>query len=187
MMRSSPPDLNSTAGAGSGSGSAAIATSAAIFGSAPSLVQPACSRTLTNLRFARAPACSASSPNSAASCVQATITSASPSALWNAGASLRHSWSCTTCGVPDFKALASALASMPTVRLQLQTLSVLPSRLILLPFPLGLLCSFPLVGGFFLFLGEEHAPRLIQHPEQLPPNPLPPAPPPPTPFSRHCH
>src|SRR5260221_1589403 len=167
MLRSWPPDWSPAAGAGSGSGSAAIATSAAIFGSAPSLVQPACSRTLTNLRFARAPACSASSPNSAASCVQATITSESPSALWNAGASLRHSWSCTTSGVLDFKALASALASMPTVRLQLQTLSVLPSRLILLPFPLGLLCSFPLVGGFFLFLGEEHAARLIQRREQL--------------------
>ncbi len=49
MMRSSPPDLNSTAGAGCGSGSAAMAMSAAIFGVAalPSCDQPACSRTLT--------------------------------------------------------------------------------------------------------------------------------------------
>ena len=160
MTKSSPPDLNSTAGAGSGSGSAAMATSAAIFGvaSVDRTPQPACSRTFTNFKSAR----SASSPKSVASCVHATITSPSPSAAWNAAASLRQSCSWTTSGSLDFNAAASALASIPTVRLQLQTLSVLPARLILLCFPLdilgdlrgGLRGRFPLVGGFLLFLGE---------------------------------
>src|SRR5438552_7436461 len=160
MIRSSPPDLNSTAGAGSGSGSAAMATSAAIFGvaSVDRTPQPACSRTFTNFKSAR----SASSPKSVASCVHATITSPSPSTAWNAAASLRQSCSWTTSGSLDFNAAASALASIPTVRLQLQTLSVLPARLILLCFPLdflgdlrgGLRGRFPLVGGFLLFLGE---------------------------------
>src|SRR5439155_24480624 len=166
MMTTSPLDLKSTAGVGSGSGSAAIARSAAIFGvpcaRAP---QPPCSRTFTNLRLALACACSASSLKSAASCVQATIRSDWPSAAWYAAASLRQSWSWPTIGSLDFSAAESALASMPTVRLQLQTLSVLPSRLILLRFPLRLLRRLGL--RLFFLLTEEHAARLVQRRQQL--------------------
>src|SRR5438105_5699942 len=174
-MRRSPSDLNSTAGAGSGSGSAAIATSAAIFGVASPLraLQPPSSRTLTNFRLALDRACSASSPKSAAPCVHATITSGSVSAAWNAPASLRQSWSCTASASPAFSALASAFASTPMVRLQLQTLSVLPSRLIGLCFPLVFLRYRSLnarlrLGVRLLFLlGEEHAARLVQRRQQL--------------------
>src|SRR5438067_1614978 len=167
-MRRSPPDLNSTAGAGSGSGSAAIATSAAIFGVASPLraLQPPSSRTLTNFRLALDRACSASSPKSAASCVHATITSGSVSAAWNAPASLRQSWSCTASASPAFSALASAFASTPMVRLQLQTLSVLPSRLIGLCFPLVFL-GYRLGVRLLFLLGEEHAARLVQRRQQL--------------------
>src|SRR4051812_31055716 len=166
MMRSSPADLNSTAGVGSGSGSAAIARSAAILGvaSADRSPHPPCSRTLTNLRFARVCACSASSLKSAASCVQATITSGSPSAAWKAAASRRQSWSCTMTASLDFNAAASALASMPIVRLQLQTLSVLPSKLILLCFSLD---RFVFLLRLFFRLGEEHGARLIQRRQEF--------------------
>src|SRR3954471_4273849 len=185
MISTSPADLNSTAGVGSGSGHAAIAISAASFGVACSAVapQPPCSRTLTNLRLVRAPACSASSPKRAASCVQATITSSpAPSAAWNAAASLRQSCSCTTSGAPLFNPLASAAASTATVRLQLQTLSVLPSRLILLFFRDGFLIRRYLrrrmtrlrlhmsrlrLGRFLFRLCEEQRARLIQRRQEL--------------------
>src|SRR5581483_2379544 len=169
MMSRSPADLNSTAGAGSGSGNAAIATSAAIFGvtSAACPLQPPSSRTFTNLTFACERACSASSPKRAASCVQATSTSVSLSTAWNAPASLRQSWSCTASAAPPFSALASAFASIPMVRLQLQTLSVLPSRLIRLRFPLVFLGNHRLVGRLLFLLVEEHRARLVQRREQL--------------------
>src|SRR6185503_3718348 len=164
-ISTSPPDLNSTAGIGSGSGSAAAAMSAAILGVAsacvafPPCIHPACSRTLTKrIGFE-----SASSPNSAASCVQATSSSsAAPSAAWNAAASLRHSWSCTTSGSAAPSAADSALASSPTVWLQLQTLSVLLARLILLRLPLWLL-----VLGLLLLLREEHGAHLVERGEEL--------------------
>src|SRR6202008_2331488 len=165
-MSTSPADLNSTAGAGSGSGSAAIATSAAILGvaSAPRALQPPSSRTFTNLTLACARACSASSPKSVASCVQATITSGSVSAAWNAAASLRQSWSCTASAAPPFSAAASAFASTAMVRLQLQTLSVLPSRLIRLRFPLVFL-RLRLGRRLLVLLGEEQRARLVQRRE----------------------
>ena len=53
-----------------------------------------------------------------------------PTAAWNAPASLRQSSWCTVSGSPDLSAAASAFASSASVWLQLQTLSVLPSRLI---------------------------------------------------------
>src|SRR4051812_26630831 len=165
MISTSPADLNSTAGVGSGSGNAAIAISAASFGVACSAFapQPPCSRTLTNLRLVRAPACSASSPKSAASCVQATITSSpAPSAAWNAAASLRQSCSCTTSGAPLFSPFASAAASTATVRLQLQTLSVLPSRLILLFFPQSFL-----IRAFRFRLCKKQPARLVERREHL--------------------
>src|SRR6185503_10320113 len=169
MISTCPADLNSTAVAGSGSGSAAIATSAAIFGMvlARSPDQPACSRTLTNCSFAWEPAPAASSPNSGASCVQATITSLSPSAAWNAPASRRQSWSWTCRGSFSFSAEASAFASSATVRLQLQTLSVLPSRLIgVLLFGFRLVLLFL---GFLLFflLVEVQDLRLVEGREQI--------------------
>src|SRR3954451_20214769 len=173
MISTSPADLNSTAGVGSGSGNAAIAISAASFGVACSAFapQPPCSRTLTNLRLVRAPACSASSPKRAASCVQATITSSpAPSAAWNAAASLRQSCSCTTSGAPLFNPLASAAASTATVRLQLQTLSVLPSRLILLFFPQSFLIralSYLRLGGFRFRLCKKQPARLVERREHL--------------------
>src|SRR5262245_58937007 len=169
MISTCPADLNSTAGAGSASGSAAIAARAAIFGIAlpRSPDQPACSRTFTNCSFACEPAPAASSPKSGASCVQATITSLSPSAAWNAAESRRQSWSCTCSGAFSFSADASAAASSATVRLQLQTLSVLPSRLIGLVFFdfrfvllfLGLL--------LFFFLVEQQDLRLIERRQHL--------------------
>src|SRR5580765_488076 len=172
-IRTSPADLNSTAGVGSGSCSAVMAMSAASFGvaCAASAPEPPWSRTLTNLRLARGPACSASSPKSAASCVQATITSSpEPSAAWNAAASLPQSCSCTTSGAPLFRPLASAAASSATVRLQLQTLSVLPSRLILLFFPRGFLIRSLTrlrLGRFLFRLCEEQRARLIQRRKEL--------------------
>src|SRR6185295_2172150 len=149
-----PADLNSTAGAGSASGSAAIATSAAIFGIVllRSPDQPACSRTLTNCSFDCEPALAASSPNNAASWVQATITSVSPSAVWKAFATRRQSWSCTCNGAFSLSAEASAFASSATVRLQLQTLSVLPSRLIVLLF--DLVCQLVFRPVFRLLFGR---------------------------------
>src|SRR3954447_26608096 len=173
MISTSPADLNSTAGVGSGSGNAAIAISAASFGVACSAFapQPPCSRTLTNLRLVRAPACSASSPKRAASCVQATITSSpAPSAAWNAAASLRQSCSCTTSGAPLFNPLASAAASTATVRLQLQTLSVLPSRLILLFFSQSFLIralSYLRLGGVRFRLCKKQPARLVERREHL--------------------
>src|SRR3954466_4013209 len=67
----------------------------------------------------------ASCEKSGASCVQATRTSASPSAPWKLAASLRHSSVCTVLGVPDFTAVASAAASSGIVLLQLQSFRVL--------------------------------------------------------------
>src|SRR3954466_3292765 len=163
MMRSSPSDLKSTAGIGSGSGSVAMATSAAILGIAcvPRAPQPACSRTLTNFTGFFD---SASSPKSAASCVHATITSSpAPRAAWNAAASLRDSGACTAIGSAAPSAAESALASIATVRLQLQTLSVLASRLIVFRFCLCFLLLF----GFFLRLREEHRARLVERGEKL--------------------
>src|SRR5688572_29338801 len=147
-----PLELNSTAGAGSGSGSAASATSAAIFGVDFSADHPPSSRMLTKLIFAvDSPA---SSRNRVASCVQATMTSsAPPRAAWNAPESLRHSSWCTASGSPDLSAAASALASSASVRLQLQTLSVLPSRLIVFRFPLDGIVRLLSPGQPFLFLG----------------------------------
>src|SRR3954468_16107243 len=173
MISTSPADLNSTAGVGSGSGSAAMAMSAASFGVACSAFapQPPCSRTLTNLRLPRAPACSASSPKSAASCVQATMTSSpAASAAWNAATSLRQSCSCTTSGAPLFNPLATAAASTATVRLQLQTLSVLPSRLILLFFPQSFLIralSYLRLGRFRFRLCKKQPARLVERREHL--------------------
>src|SRR5688572_9742044 len=120
ITRTWPCDLNSTAGAGSDSGSAAIAISAAIFGVDFSPDHPPSSRMLTNLMLF-----CAISVNSAATWVQATVTSSPlPSAAWNAPMSLRHSSWCTASG-SDFNAAASAFASSGMVRLQLQTLSIL--------------------------------------------------------------
>src|SRR6185436_10497942 len=89
--------------------------------------------------------------------VQATITSLSPSAAWKAFASRRQSWSCTCNGAFSLSAEASAFASSATVRLQLQTLSVLPSRLIGLlfdlVFQLVLRLVFQLLFGLLLRLG----------------------------------
>src|SRR6185503_137555 len=131
MIRTWPCDLNSTAGAGSGSGSAAIAISAAILGVDFSADQPPSSRMFTNLMFL-----GDSSLNSAASWVQATIRSSlAPAAAWNAPMSLRHSSWCTASGSPALSPAASAFASSGMVRLQLQTLSVLLSRLIALGLP----------------------------------------------------
>src|SRR6187431_2517609 len=158
MISTWPCDLNSTAGAGSGSGSAAIASSAAIFGVDFSADQPASSRTLTKrIGF------SASSENSVASCVQATITSsAPPSAAWNALASRRHSSWCTWSGASVFRAAASALASSATVRLQLQTLSVLPARLIFLGCFGGLLGLRRRFFVFLLLVAEQVRARLVE-------------------------
>src|SRR5688572_11257826 len=166
MMRSSPADLNSTPGAGCGAGSAAMAMSAAIFGVAAlaSCDQPACSRTLTKRR--RVPESPASSPKSGASCVQATITSsAPPSAAWNAPASLRQSWWCTVSGSPAFSAAPSAFASSATVRLQLQTLSVFPSRFIVFRLFRFLALGRGLRRGFALL--EDQASGLIERREHL--------------------
>src|SRR6185503_4636629 len=155
----------STDGTGSGSGSAAIARSAAIFGVDFSADQPASSRIFTNLTgFA------AISEKSAASCVHATMTSSLlPSAAWNAPASLRQSWSCTLSGAPMPSAAASAFASSGTVRLQLQTLSVLLSRLIRLGF---LFRRGSRRLGFFLFfflflVAEKQRLRLVQRRQHL--------------------
>src|ERR1043165_3963995 len=159
-----PADLNSTAGTGSASGSAASATSAAIFAIAlpRSPRHPACSRRLTNCSFACEPALAASSLNSAASWVQATITSDSPSAAWKAAASRRQSWSWTCNGSFSLSAAASAFASRATLRLQLQTLSVLPSRLIgLVLFDLRLVLLFLGLLFFFLLVEQKHL-RLVQ-------------------------
>src|SRR5688572_16339183 len=157
-----PCDLNSTAGAGSGSGSAAIAISAAMRGVDFSADQPPSSRTFTNrIGF------SDSSENSVASWVQATITSSPPpSACWNAPASLRHSSWCTESGSPDLSAAESAAASSAMVRLQLQTLSVLLSRLIGLFLDLFRQFFLPL-GLDLLLLAEKMLLRLVQRGEQL--------------------
>src|SRR5262249_6991632 len=123
--------------------------------------------TFTNLTLACARACSASSPKSVASCVQATITSESLSAAWNAPASLRQSWSCTASAAPLFSALASALASSAMVRLQLQTFSVLPSRLIRLRLPLLFLFHCRLGIRLLFLLAEEHAACLVERRQHL--------------------
>src|SRR6476646_5858898 len=164
MISSWPPDLNSTAGAGSGSGSAAAASKAAIFGADFSADQPLSSRMLTNDTLALD--CAASSPNNAASCVQATRTSSPPpSAAWNAPASLRQSSWCTASGAPSLSASVSALASSATVLLQLQTLSVLPSRLIVF---LRLIFGTRLLLFFLLVLfREQKSARLVQRRQHL--------------------
>src|SRR6185503_4704937 len=179
MISTWPCDLNSTAGAGSASGSAAIAISAAIFGVDFSADQPPSSRMFTNLMFL-----GDSSLNSAASCVQATIRSSlAPAAAWNAPMSLRHSSWCTASGSPALSPAASAFASSGMVRLQLQTLSVLLSRLIALGllgcrrfgcgrfgrgrFEGGRFERGRLLGGFLLrerlllFIAEEQRARLV--------------------------
>src|SRR5947207_7246365 len=166
ITRTWPPDLNSTAGAGAGSGNAAIATRAAIFGvaRAPSADQPACSRRFTNLIFDSG----ASSPKSGASWVQATMSSSeAPSADWNAPTSLRQSWCCTLTGSPDFSAAPSALTSSATVRLQLQTLSVLPSRLIVFGFFLDCVLRARLVFFLLLVLVEDQRARLVERRQHL--------------------
>src|SRR6185436_14855472 len=68
---------------------------------------------------------SASSPNSAASCVQATTTSASASDSWKAPASLRQSSRCTVTGLPVLSASPRRLPSSAMVPLQEHSLSVL--------------------------------------------------------------
>src|SRR5262245_23873583 len=178
MMTSWPEDLNSTAGAGCASGSAAIAMSAAILGVVffASGDQPACSRTLTKRSLATEAALevAASSPKSGASWVQATITSsACPSADWNAPASLRQSWWCTDSGSPALSAAPSALASSATVRLQLQTLSVFPSSVIVFRFGFLFLARNGLRARrffllFFLFvLVEDERARLVERRQHL--------------------
>src|SRR5687767_2618356 len=163
MISTWPCDLNSTAGAGSGSGSAAMASSAAIFGVDFSADHPASSRTFTKrIGF------SASSENSAASCVQATMTSSvPPSAAWNAPASLRHSSWCTWSGASVFSAAASAVASSVTGRLQLQTLSVLPWKLIVLGRFGGLLGLRRLFFFLLVLIAEQMRARLVQGLHQL--------------------
>ena len=98
-----------------------------IFGvAAPASVdQPAFSRMFRKDSSPLAPAACASSAKSGASCVQATSTSGSRSASWNAPTSLRHSSLWMVTGTFDFSAAASAFASSGIVRLQLQSLMVL--------------------------------------------------------------
>src|SRR5687768_11339929 len=80
---------------------------------------------LRNERFACDCAAEASSANSGASCVQATIRSGSESEAWNAPASLRQSSRCTVMGAPVFSDSARRFASSAIVPLQEQSLSVL--------------------------------------------------------------
>src|SRR5262245_1882248 len=151
-----------------------MARSAAIFGVASfdSADQPACSRRLTKCTFALVPA--ASSPNNGASCVQPTITSSAwPSAAWNAPASLRQSWWWSESGAPALSAAPSAAASIATVRLQLQTLSVFPSTVIAFRFFLWRWRrAVPFFGDpLFVFLLlrviEEQRARLIERRQHL--------------------
>src|SRR5687768_7248204 len=170
MTSTCPPELYSMLGTGAGSGSAAAAISAAIFGVAclPSADQPAVSRMLTKRSSAFDCAAAASSPKSAASCVQATSNSASPpSASWKLPACLRHNSVCSAIAAPDFSAAASAAASSCIVLLQLQSLSVLFSIAIGFGFGLGRLC-----GRLRAFLGlrlrgKKRAARVVQRLQHL--------------------
>src|ERR1051325_2710620 len=160
MIRTCPPERYSTLGTGSGSGSAAMASNAAILGVAapPSADQPACSRRFTNLILALEP--SASSLNSGASWVHATTTSGSPSASRKAPACLRHSSVWILSGVADLSAAPSARASIGTVPLQLQSLSMLFCIVRVIHFS-----ELRILRRFFLFLGlrsEKRAPGVLQ-------------------------
>src|SRR6185369_14278120 len=91
----------------------------------PSADQPASSRIFTKEMRDCDLAADASSENSGASWVQATIRSGSASDAWKAPTSLRQSSRCTGSGWGSFSDSASRFGSSAIVPLQEQTLSVL--------------------------------------------------------------